>query len=161
MKNVVEIKFEINNFISFTILFQISTTHTFTYTFKQTHKLMTEMVVVARQQQQQSSGCGGERTKEGCSKEVSLLELILAVFRKSMAACRVEDDDRIEDPKSKFNQMEIGWPTDVKHLSHVTFDRFHGFLGLPVEFEIECSSPAPSARYSNFCTFFLIFLPFF
>ncbi|KAK1437255.1 hypothetical protein QVD17_03044 [Tagetes erecta] len=114
------------------------------------------MVVVARQQQSAGRGgvcTGGDGenggTKEGCSKEVSLLELILAAFRKSMATCRV-DDERIEDPKSKFTQMEIGWPTDVKHLSHVTFDRFHGFLGLPVEFEVEIPSRAPSASVSVF-----------
>lgn len=88
-------------------------------------------------------------TKDGCSKEddsqLSILELILAVFRKSMAACV---DDRIEDSKAKLkvNQMEIGWPTDVRHLTHVTFDRFHGFLGLPVEFEVEVPSRVPSAK---------------
>ncbi|PWA96916.1 CRIB domain, Rho GTPase activation protein [Artemisia annua] len=42
--------------------------------------------------------------------------------------------------------MEIGWPTDVQHLTHVTFDRFHGFLGLPVEFEVEVPCKVPSAR---------------
>nr|CAD1822935.1 unnamed protein product [Ananas comosus var. bracteatus] len=36
--------------------------------------------------------------------------------------------------------MEIGWPTDVRHVAHVTFDRFHGFLGLP-----ESSSPTSPA----------------
>lgn len=29
--------------------------------------------------------------------------------------------------------MEIGWPTDVRHVAHVTFDRFHGFRGVPEE----------------------------
>jgi hypothetical protein len=42
--------------------------------------------------------------------------------------------------------MEIGLPTDVQHVAHVTFDRFHGFLGLPVEFEPEVPRRAPSAR---------------
>ncbi|KAL8232828.1 hypothetical protein R6Q57_002606 [Mikania cordata] len=114
---------------------------------------MTEMVVVP---------CGGVcrgggaaeigPTKDASSKEresqLSLLELILAAFRKSMTACRI--DDRIEEPKSKFHQMEIGWPTDVQHLTHVTFDRFHGFLGLPVEFEVEIPSQTPSASVSVF-----------
>ncbi|KAI3732433.1 hypothetical protein L1987_63638 [Smallanthus sonchifolius] len=102
------------------------------------------------------AGCGGFRggaaenatTKQGSSSQLSLLELILAAFRKSMAACRV--DDRLEESKSKFHHMEIGLPTDVKHLTHVTFDRFHGFLGLPVEFEVEIPSRAPSASVSVF-----------
>ncbi|KAE8689112.1 peroxidase 3 isoform 1 [Hibiscus syriacus] len=42
--------------------------------------------------------------------------------------------------------MEIGWPTNVKHITHVTFDRFNGFLGLPVEFELEIPGRVPSAR---------------
>ncbi|KAK6138486.1 hypothetical protein DH2020_027806 [Rehmannia glutinosa] len=42
--------------------------------------------------------------------------------------------------------MEISWPSDVEHVNHVTFDRFDGFLGLPVEFEPEVPRRAPSAR---------------
>jgi len=42
--------------------------------------------------------------------------------------------------------MDIGWPTEVKHVSHVTFDRFNGFLGLPSELEPEVPPRAPSAR---------------
>ncbi|KAL7137354.1 hypothetical protein ABFS83_10G085500 [Erythranthe nasuta] len=41
--------------------------------------------------------------------------------------------------------MEIGCPTNVRHVAHVTFDRFNGFLGLPVEFEPEISRRPPSA----------------
>ncbi|MCI56495.1 rho GTPase-activating protein 2-like, partial [Trifolium medium] len=41
--------------------------------------------------------------------------------------------------------MEIGWPTNVKHVSHVTFDRFNGFLGLPLELEVHVPVPVPSA----------------
>jgi Rho GTPase-activating protein 22/24/25 len=43
--------------------------------------------------------------------------------------------------------MEIGWPTDVRHVAHVTFDRLRGFLVLPFEFEIEIPGQVPSARY--------------
>lgn len=43
--------------------------------------------------------------------------------------------------------MEIGCPTDVRHVAHVTFDSFHGFLGLPEEFEPEVPRRPPSARY--------------
>lgn len=46
--------------------------------------------------------------------------------------------------------MEIGSPTNVRHVAHVTFDRFHGFLGLPVEFEPEVPQRAPSASASVF-----------
>lgn len=46
--------------------------------------------------------------------------------------------------------MEIGWPTNVRHVAHVTFDRFNGFLGLPVEFEPEVPRRAPSASATVF-----------
>ncbi|KAL5551798.1 hypothetical protein UlMin_001974 [Ulmus minor] len=43
--------------------------------------------------------------------------------------------------------MEIGWPTNVRHITHVTFDRFNGFLGLPVKFEVEVPRRVPSASF--------------
>ncbi|KAJ0442142.1 hypothetical protein HanRHA438_Chr16g0753151 [Helianthus annuus] len=43
-------------------------------------------------------------------------------------------------------QLYIGWPTSVQHLTHVTFNRFHGFLWLPVEFEVEIPCRVPDAR---------------
>ncbi|KAF0893769.1 hypothetical protein E2562_029665 [Oryza meyeriana var. granulata] len=46
--------------------------------------------------------------------------------------------------------MEIGWPTDVRHVAHVTFDRFHGFQGLPVELQPEVAGNAPSASKTVF-----------
>ncbi|XP_076946935.1 rho GTPase-activating protein 1-like [Bidens hawaiensis] len=46
--------------------------------------------------------------------------------------------------------MEIGVPTDVRHVAHVIFDRFNGFLGLPVEFEPEVPRRPPSASTSVF-----------
>ncbi|KAL6853350.1 hypothetical protein ACP4OV_019379 [Aristida adscensionis] len=42
-------------------------------------------------------------------------------------------------------RMEIGWPTDVRHVAHVTFDRFHGFQGVPEELKPEVDAKAPSA----------------
>jgi hypothetical protein len=36
-------------------------------------------------------------------------------------------------PRGDDDEMEIGWPTDVRHVAHVTFDRFHGFRGVPEE----------------------------
>ncbi|XP_039041305.1 rho GTPase-activating protein 1-like [Hibiscus syriacus] len=46
--------------------------------------------------------------------------------------------------------MEISWPTNVRHVAHVTFDRFNGFLGLPLEFEPEVPRKAPSASTTVF-----------
>ncbi|XP_062083003.1 rho GTPase-activating protein 1 [Humulus lupulus] len=74
--------------------------------------------------------------------QLSLLALLVTLFRKSLIACK---SDRRE-----LCSMEIGWPTNVRHVAHVTFDRFNGFLGLPVEFEPEVSSRAPSASTTVF-----------
>ena len=74
--------------------------------------------------------------------QLSLLALVVTLFRKSLIACK---SDRRE-----LCAMEIGWPTNVRHVTHVTFDRFNGFLGLPVEFEPEVPRRAPSARYIPF-----------
>ncbi|KAI3678981.1 hypothetical protein L6452_38286 [Arctium lappa] len=106
------------------------------------------------------SGGGGREngtTKEASSKQqqqqqnhISILfDLLISALRKSMAACRVIDQ-REESKSSGFHQMEIGWPTDVQHLTHVTFDRFHGFLGLPVELQVEIPCRVPSASASVF-----------
>ncbi|KAF6154243.1 hypothetical protein GIB67_036461 [Kingdonia uniflora] len=46
--------------------------------------------------------------------------------------------------------MDIGWPTNVQHITHVTFDRFEGFLGLPVEFEVKVPCRALSISASVF-----------
>ncbi|CAA6654204.1 unnamed protein product [Spirodela intermedia] len=62
----------------------------------------------------------------------------MAAIRRSVVACRVE---RHEDVSSAVDQMEIGWPTDVRHVTHVTFDRFNGFLGLPVDASVFGVSP--------------------
>ncbi|RRT46565.1 hypothetical protein BHE74_00054973 [Ensete ventricosum] len=82
-----------------------------------------------------------EEEEEEEQQQLSVLAVLLTVFRKSLLGCKTEgagDDD--------FSSMDIGWPTDVRHVAHVTFDRFHGFLGLPVEFEPEVPRRAPSAR---------------
>lgn len=74
--------------------------------------------------------------------QLSLLALLLTLFRKRFRlASKTERDNNFA------SGMEIGWPTDVQHVNHVTFDRFDGFLGLPVEFEPEVPRRAPSARY--------------
>jgi hypothetical protein len=78
-----------------------------------------------------------ERDREG--DQLSLLALLVAAFRKSLIGCSASGS-------GKLSSMEIGWPSNVRHVAHVTFDRFHGFLGLPVEFEPEVPRRAPSAR---------------
>jgi hypothetical protein len=46
--------------------------------------------------------------------------------------------------------MDIGGPTNIRHVAHVTFDRFDGFLGLPSEFEPDVPRKAPSASATVF-----------
>ncbi|KAH7671365.1 Rho GTPase activation protein [Dioscorea alata] len=85
-----------------------------------------------------------EGERKGDEDQLSLLAFVVTVLRKSLAGCRTEGGE--EDLRS----MEIGWPTNVQHVAHVTFDRFHGFLGLPVEFEPEVLRRAPSASTNVF-----------
>ncbi|RDX91312.1 Rho GTPase-activating protein 2 [Mucuna pruriens] len=95
-------------------------------------------------------GCGGKRaraTEEEEQNQLSLVAFLLAAIRKSMVSCRVDPPD---DVISTVHHMEIGWPTNVQHVSHVTFDRFNGFLGLPLEFQVEIPSRVPSASVSVF-----------
>uniref|UniRef100_A0A1J3D0S6 Rho GTPase-activating protein 3 n=1 Tax=Noccaea caerulescens TaxID=107243 RepID=A0A1J3D0S6_NOCCA len=87
----------------------------------------------------------GSRSGSG-SGQFTVLDLLAAVLRKSLVmSCTMErgDDD-------VAGSMDIGWPTEVKHVSHVTFDRFNGFLGLPSELEPEVPPRAPSASVSVF-----------
>ncbi|XVF69198.1 hypothetical protein PTKIN_Ptkin11bG0061200 [Pterospermum kingtungense] len=87
-----------------------------------------------------------ERVKEREKQDrdqLSLLALLVTLLRKSLAACKSMD-------RRELCAMEIGWPTNVRHVAHVTFDRFNGFLGLPVEFEPEVPRRAPSASATVF-----------
>ncbi|KAF9669117.1 hypothetical protein SADUNF_Sadunf14G0074700 [Salix dunnii] len=76
-------------------------------------------------------GTGGSQgSRNGnCNKEFAILDILVTVLRKSLVTCSVERED--------VSSMDISWPTEVRHVSHVTFDRFNGFLGLPSEFEPE------------------------
>ncbi|KAK6926554.1 Rho GTPase-activating protein domain [Dillenia turbinata] len=86
---------------------------------------------------------GGEgETECGGDQQLSLLALLVTLFRKSMVACKSD--------REELCAMDIGWPTNVRHVAHVTFDRFNGFLGLPVEFEPDVPRRAPSASASVF-----------
>ncbi|CAN0916806.1 Rho GTPase-activating protein 1 [Linum grandiflorum] len=76
-------------------------------------------------------------------EEKERVNLVTTLIRKSLAACNT----------SHWRQlcaMEIGWPSDVRHVAHVTFDRFNGFLGLPVEFEPDVPRRVPSASATVF-----------
>ncbi|XP_058739042.1 rho GTPase-activating protein 5-like [Vicia villosa] len=90
-----------------------------------------------QQQQQQIQDKDRERD------QLSILTLLIATFRKSLIGCSTTGSDIA-------SSMEIGWPSNVRHVAHVTFDRFHGFLGLPVEFEPEVPRRPPSASTSVF-----------
>lgn len=79
-----------------------------------------------------------EKERERERDQLSILTLLIATFRKSLIGCSTTT--------SSSSSMEIGWPSNVRHVAHVTFDRFHGFLGLPVEFEPEVPRRPPSAR---------------
>jgi len=91
----------------------------------------------------------GQEAAEGSEEEEeerwSFLALLFELLRKSLLGCRTVDGGG-EGERGGCG-MEIGLPTDVQHVAHVTFDRFHGFLGLPVEFEPEVPRRAPSARF--------------
>lgn len=93
--------------------------------------------------------------------QLSMVALVLATVRKSVLTCQAgqqvefvkEDEKESAQETNQVNrkaknklEMEIGWPTDVEHVAHVTFDRYNGFLGLPEEYENEVPRPTPSAR---------------
>ena len=101
-------------------------------------------------------GRGGERRDDERRKEeedqLSLLTMLVAAVRKSLGGCRTDSGDENES-------MEISSPTNFRHVVHVTFDRFNGFLGLPVELEPEVPLRPPSARFVPFSFLFVeIFL---
>ncbi|KAK9161083.1 hypothetical protein Syun_007424 [Stephania yunnanensis] len=85
-----------------------------------------------RQQQQQQSH----------HHQFPILAILIDALRKSLVTCTVGKED--------LCSMDIGWPTEVRHVSHVTFDRFNGFLGLPVEFQPQLPRRVPSASASVF-----------
>ncbi|XP_024964217.1 rho GTPase-activating protein 5-like [Cynara cardunculus var. scolymus] len=87
--------------------------------------------------------------RERDNQQLSLLALLLTLLRKSFwvaSSCKTTAAEEKQD----LSGMEIGWPTNVRHVAHVTFDRFNGFLGLPVEFEPEVPRRAPSASATVF-----------
>ncbi|KAL7154095.1 hypothetical protein ABFS83_04G211700 [Erythranthe nasuta] len=99
-----------------------------------------------------------EKREKDRRDQLSLLALLVTLFRKSFwLACKTDRDNFPSATAGGEGSgggggggMEIGWPTDVEHVNHVTFDRFDGFLGLPVEFEPEVPRRAPSASATVF-----------
>ncbi|PNX97214.1 rho GTPase-activating protein 24-like [Trifolium pratense] len=92
-------------------------------------------------QQQEEEEQEQEEKEQEEKDQLSILTLLIATFRKSLIGCSSTGEI------SSSSSMEIGWPSNVRHVAHVTFDRFHGFLGLPVEFEPEVPTRPPSARF--------------
>ncbi|CAH9071639.1 unnamed protein product [Cuscuta epithymum] len=87
-----------------------------------------------------------EEEEEG--DQLSFLTVLVTVFRKSLVSCNNNIEDHLSSSSSSstsVSAMEISWPSNVRHVAHVTFDRFAGFLGLPVEFEPEVPRRPPSA----------------
>lgn len=80
-----------------------------------------------------------EEEEEEEGDQLPVLAVFLTVFRKSLVGCSRSRGGVQEQI------MEIGCPTNVRHVAHVTFDKFNGFLGLPVEFEPEVPRRPPSA----------------
>ncbi|QCD77497.1 rho GTPase-activating protein 5-like [Vigna unguiculata] len=80
----------------------------------------------------------------GCqSNQFAILDILVAALKKSLlVTCSVERED--------VSSLDISWPTEVRHVSHVTFDRFNGFLGLPSELEPEVPKRVPSASAKVF-----------
>ncbi|KHG03328.1 Rho GTPase-activating gacA [Gossypium arboreum] len=56
-----------------------------------------------------------ERDREGEGDQLSLLTLLVAAFRKSLIGCSLSGS-------KELCSMEIGLPTNVRHVAHVTFD---------------------------------------
>ena len=102
----------------------------------------------------------GQTSHSKNQHQFAILDIVVATLKKSLVTCTVEREDA--------SSLDISWPTEVRHVSHVTFDRFNGFLGLPSELEPEVPTRVPSARSSSlpfcfvlFCFFFFLFFKFF
>ncbi|KAK8570358.1 hypothetical protein V6N13_003042 [Hibiscus sabdariffa] len=71
------------------------------------------------------------------NNQFPLMDVLAALLRKSLVTCSVDTDD--------VSSMDISLPTEVRHISHVTFDPFNGFLGLPTELQPDVPTRIPSA----------------
>ncbi|KAK9727014.1 hypothetical protein RND81_05G252200 [Saponaria officinalis] len=99
--------------------------------------------IVEEEGRERSGDVREKKRRENEREELSFIALLVALLRKSLvSSCSANNRE--------INVMDIGEPTDVRHVAHVTFDRFDGFLGLPVEFEPDVPRRAPSASTSVF-----------
>ncbi|CAL0302189.1 unnamed protein product [Lupinus luteus] len=80
---------------------------------------------------------------ENNQNQFRILDIVLSMLKKSLVTCNVEKDD-------VSSSFDISRPTEARHVSHVTFDRFSGFLGLPTELEHEVPKRVPSASAKVF-----------
>ncbi|PNX60003.1 rho GTPase-activating protein 3-like, partial [Trifolium pratense] len=80
---------------------------------------------------------GSNNNNQKIQNQFAILDIVVAALKKSIVTCSVERED--------VSSLDISWPTEVRHVSHVTFDRFNGFLGLPSEFQPEVPTRVPSA----------------
>lgn len=90
-----------------------------------------------------------EHNNNNNNQQFSVLAMVATALRRSLVSCSVDRDHVASD-------VDIGWPTDVRHVSHVTFDRFNGFLGLPVELQPDIPRTTPSARFISLFFHFAI-----
>ncbi|XP_022769753.1 rho GTPase-activating protein 3-like isoform X2 [Durio zibethinus] len=82
------------------------------------------------------------------NSQFPFLDILAALLRKSLVTCSVDTDD--------VSSMDISLPTEVRHVSHVTFDRFNGFLGLPTDLQLDLPIRVPSARGNSVPTILLM-----
>lgn len=91
-----------------------------------------------------------ERRSPNNNQLPQILSSVASALRKSLlVTCSVVETSRddFSSSSSSSSSMEIGCPTDARHVSHVTFDRFNGcFLGLPIELQPQLPRKVPSAR---------------
>ncbi|KAK9758108.1 hypothetical protein RND81_01G207600 [Saponaria officinalis] len=81
--------------------------------------------------------------KRSDQKGITILDFVVTTLRKSLlVTCSVE--------REELTSLDISCPTNVRHVSHVTFDRFNGFLGLPHELQHDLPLRVPSASASVF-----------
>lgn len=82
-----------------------------------------------------------ERVESEDDHHQPILDILVAVLKKSLVVtCSTNEEDEEEE-----ESMDIGNPTDVHHVSHVTFDPFNGFLGLPLDLQPLLPPKVPSA----------------
>jgi hypothetical protein len=105
----------------------------------------TQMMMTTHDEDEEEQEEQEQEEQERERAQLSIVAMLLDTVRRSlMASCQAVKAD--ESPET----LEIGWPTDVQHVAHVTFDRYNGFLGLPEEFEVEVPLRAPSASQNVF-----------